>query len=89
MVTKNTTIIDKLLEKQHPKELIEAIINDKNTFDGNRQQFTDEYGVDYNAFSRSLSIMDKIFEKLGLYVFTGDQVKKIKRYVETLEDLIE
>ena len=83
----NHTVIYRLLKKQHLSDIINEIITKQ--YGGNRKQFSDEHGVDLIALSRSLGVMDKFSAKPGLYVFTADQVRKIKLYVETLERLIE
>lgn len=89
MAKNNQRVIEKLLKRQHPREIIEAILNDKARYDGNRKQLADDCGVEYAAFCRSLGVMDNVFDHLGIFVFTAEQVEHIRRYVETIEGMIE
>lgn len=89
MAKNSNGIVNKLLKRQHPHEIIEAILNDKGRYNGNRKQMADDCGVAYADFCRSLGVMDNVFSHLGLFVFTAEQVERIRRYVETLEGMIE
>lgn len=89
MAKNNQHVLDKLFRRQHPHEIIEGILNDKAKYDGNRKQMADDCKVEYAAFCRSLTVMDNVFDHLGLFVFTPEQVWRIRRYVETLESMVE